>query len=76
MFEEDRQLLDNIKTEAVYLEGQLTRFKDSEDKLLAVATTAYARLEQQAHSKSDPELKQLNRQLRQVLAGREADKEN
>ena len=63
LYEEDKALLGSIKTEARYVENQLTRLKASEDKLLGLLSLAYSKLEN-ALPRTDPELKQLNRQLR------------
>lgn len=62
VYNEDKNLLSAIKHEAVYLESQLTRYKENEDKLLSIMSIAYAKLEVLAGGlKNDEELRVLNR---------------
>jgi hypothetical protein len=70
LYDEDKALLGSIKTEAQYIESQLNRLKANEDKLIGLMSLAYNKLEKSC-PRTDPELKQLNRHLRQVLAQRE-----
>jgi hypothetical protein len=55
-------LLNSIKNEAAYLESQLARFKENEDKLLNIMSIAYAKLETLVGGlKNDEEVRIINR---------------
>ena len=72
LYEDDKALLGSIKTEAQYVEGQLSRFKRNEDKLISLMSLAYQKLESVGDlAKNDPDLKLLNRQMREVLSQRD-----
>lgn len=45
MYEEDRALLNDIRSEGEYIEGLVKRYKTNEDKLLEIMHTAYNKLE-------------------------------
>ncbi len=67
VYEEDRVLIGDIKSEADYIEAQLERLKSNEERLLLLMTTAYQKLEQSGLPKQDPDVKAINKELRGIL---------
>ena len=64
-----------LKSEANYLERQVDQSRSNEAKLLDICQKVYRKLEQQNEKKptgqyADPELRQINRTLREILTKR------
>lgn len=67
--------LNQLKSEATYLEQQVIQSRQNEKKLLDIVHQVYSKLDKQTNgvtskrtSSNDPEMKQINRTLREIIS--------
>ena len=62
----EKNLVSDIKSEAQYLELQLKKYKERENKIIDLMNIVYHKLEKSIGLK-DPEMKIINKEIREIL---------